>query len=76
MIPASGEPGLAETAYIERLQRRHVGLQIHDRHQVLQFAAIICNCRAWFDPGDFTAPQSGCPVHQTVLISPDGRFWL
>lgn len=42
------------------------------RLTAIRWAAVICSCAIRYEPG--AAPQSGCQVHGSVLIGPDGEI--
>ena len=37
---------------------------------VAKFAAILCDCKPWFDRWDSTPPQVNCSVHGVLMTHP------
>lgn len=73
--------------YMAQLERRqeaerqireleHASFQLQEQHRVslVEWAAVMCACRPWFDWNAGREPAAaGCPVHGSVVVTPDGR---
>jgi hypothetical protein len=59
-------------AHIEKLNAAQADFERTARLQCLTWASLLCTCRLYFDWNDRSAPQHGCMIHHSVMISPAG----
>lgn len=67
-----------EQAELERrmreIQEQALAAETEMRRTVLAHAWLLCSCSPYYDRGHPGTPaQSGCVVHASVMVTPDGQ---